>query len=115
MEKTSFSGGEQHNNRQKQLLKKLTENEFQTADPSQPKSNNKKKRSLNYVGRIDKSHTRSYCVDQSTTKVEEETISSTNSEDVELRRYVREFKKKVEKKYTDSTCNKIYKFPFVDT
>lgn len=40
--------------------------------------------------------------------------SNTESEDEELKKYVREFKKKVEKKYNESITNKNFKFVYND-
>lgn len=111
METASYSNGETHqNHRQKKLLKRLTENETAQRSPIRDKS--LKNSSVNLVSKIDKSQTRSFCIDDSKLH-KQESVSSRNSDDEELKRYVKEFKKKVEKKYTESLVNKDYIFPFI--
>lgn len=115
---TSHSQGETSTTkmRQKKLLKKLTENEgpisIEFQDKKSSKSAVNKKRY-----KQDKSQTRSFCIEKQNSKspnpgTREESVSSKASEDEELRNYVLEFKKKVEKKFLESSINKKYRFHY---
>ena len=118
METSSYSHGETSTTkmRQKKLLKKLTENE---GNMHNIEYQHKKKNSssvMNSKLKIDKSQTRSFCIEnskqeQAKKEFKNDSVSSKEeSDDEELRKYVFEFKKKVEKKFNDSTTNKKYKF-----
>lgn len=118
IESTSFSGGDTQKSRHKMLLKKLTDN---MPDKNSNTNNNNsvsvsKKKSTTITNNNNKTQTKS-CIDQSdsnNSRQHRNSFSSQNSDDEELKKYVKEFKKKVEKKYTESVVNKNYKFQFVN-
>lgn len=74
---------------------------------------------MNSKQKIDKSQTRSFCIENSKQeqaniqKKKDSVSSKEESEDEELRKYVSEFKKKVERKFNESATNKKYVFPYM--
>lgn len=128
-----FSGGDNEKivqsqkSRKKNLQKKLTENDPFKQDESYNKVHKKKSQSILSRSNVgDKSQAKShYSYQENDSGLKKEknksfvedkkksmSVSNTESEDEELKKYVREFKKKVEKKFNESIVNKNYYFPF---
>ena len=105
METSSYSHGETSTTkmRQKKLLKKLTENEGNIPNIEYQHKKKNSSSIMNSKLKIDKSQTRSFCIEnskqeQANKQLNDSVSSKEESEDEELRKYVSEFKKKVEKK-----------------
>ena len=111
VDSASFSGSDNQ-----KPLSRVTRSKPTGSTTPTPKSTSvpKKKSQTVHPKRTDTSITKSFA-EGTTTKPEDNTsVNSAASDDSELKIYVVEFKKKVEKKYVDSMVNKNYKFPYVD-
>lgn len=115
--------------RKKNLQKKLTETDpFKQEESSTKVCKKKSQTILSKSIKQDKSKDRSMYSYQENDSVKQKeknssfannhqkslSNSNTESEDEELKKYVREFKKKVEKKYNESITNKNFKFVYND-